>query len=147
MAFASALKEIISRNAGIAAAYRNWALRLPPGPASRLAASMAQQRFELAKVLGAIYCSSSLPEVEVEFEADPSSFAGVGAFAAANIETMDFLRKMATAESEDHELLAAVAGAVLPRSSDVAQSLAGEAALARKRSIWAQDHLELLNMT
>jgi hypothetical protein len=113
---------------------------------------MAQQRHELGKVLGAISANASLPELEVEFEVDPSYLIGVDAF---RVETFDgtviglgdFLRKMAAAESADHELLAAVAGAILPASASAAESLAGEADAARKRCTWAQDHLDLLSMT
>lgn len=151
LAVSSALREISARNAGIAAAYRDWALHLPPGPVSRLASSMALQRLELGKVLGALSGSPPLAEAQVEFEFDPAHLIKVEAFKSLSFDGTviglgDLLRKMAAAEAEDHELLAAVAGAVLPLSGEAAESLAGEAASARKRSLWAQDHLELLSM-
>jgi hypothetical protein len=151
LAFSAAIREIGQRNADVAASYRDCARRLPPGPVSRLAASMAQQRLELGKVLGSISGSPALPEIEVEFDVSPSHLLGANAFDAESFDGTviglgDLLRKMAAAESADHEFLAAAAGAILPLSSALAESLAGEADSARKRSIWAQDHLELLSM-
>jgi hypothetical protein len=142
----SALKEISSRNATIAAAYRDWGKRLPPGPVSKLASSMAQQRFDLGKILVETSGDYSLPEIEVEFDVDPSLMTEKDTFDRAIYDSKELLKNMAEAEATDHELLAAVAGAVLPASSSVAERLATEADSARKRSIWAQDHLDLLNM-
>ena len=53
---------------------------------------------------------------------------------------------MAAAEGAEHDLLSAAAGAALPASSEAAELLAAEAAAAQKRSIWAQDQLELLSL-
>jgi hypothetical protein len=113
---------------------------------------MAEQRFELGKVLGEIArdaaAMATFPETEVEFEMDPSpamvdrKFQSLGTPA----EPKELLKIMAEIETADHELLAAAAGAVLSLSSVMAERLAGEAASARKRSNWAQDHLDLLGM-
>jgi hypothetical protein len=141
-----ALKELSSRNTAIAAIYREWARRLPPGPVTRLTWSIAEQRLDLGKALGEISADRSLPEVEVEFETAPASAAGVYADAASLSDAKTILRKISEAEASDHELLAAVAGAVVSASGPVAERLASEASQARKRSIWAQDQLELLSM-
>jgi hypothetical protein len=142
----SALKEISSRNAAMASAYRALAKRLPPGPVCKLASSIAEQRFELGKILGEVSGDHSLPESEVEFDVDPTNLTGKDALIGANIDPKEILKIMAEAEAADHELLAAVAGAVLPASIAVAELLATEADSARKRSIWAQEHLDLLSM-
>ncbi len=144
--FSSALKELTARNAAIAAAYRGWAKRLPPGPVSRLASSLAEQRNELGKALLEIAGDRSLGETVVEFDTEPSTLTGVDAFEGTMIDSKDLLKNMAEAESADHELLATVAGAALPASSAIAERLASEADSARKRSVWAQDHLDLLSM-
>jgi hypothetical protein len=146
LALSFALKELSSRNTVIAATYREWARRLTPGPVSRLAWSMAEQRLDLGKTLGEIAANRSLPEVEVEFDLAPAAAAGVVASEASLAEPRAILKKMSEAESADHELLAAVAGAIVPASGAAAERLASEAAQARKRSIWAQDQLELLSM-
>jgi hypothetical protein len=141
-----ALKELSSRNAAIAATYREWARRLPPGPLTRLTGSIAEQRLDLGKALGEIASYRSLPDIEVEFELAPASAAGVSQVEAKLDDPKVILRKMAEAEAAEHELLAAVAGAVLPESAPVAERLASEAAAARKRSIWAQDQLDLISL-
>lgn len=144
-AFSTAVKELGARNAGIATAYRDWSRRLSPGPVSRLASSMAEQRVELGKALAELAADRALPETEVEFEIDPASAAGVAAF--GNNDAAEVLLKgMTQAESTDYEILATLAGAIIPASSEAAERLASEAAAARKRSIWAQDHLDLLGM-
>jgi hypothetical protein len=142
-----ALKELSSRNARLAAAYREWARRMPPGPVSRLAQSISEQRIELGKTLNALSLDSALSGVDVEFEIAPASAAGSDAAMASLSEPKALLKKMAEAEAADHEFFAAIAGAVLPASAQAAESFAAEAAAARKRSIWAQDQLELLSMT
>jgi hypothetical protein len=141
-----ALKELSSRNGHIAATYREWARRLPPGPVTRLTGSIAEQRLDLGKVLAEIAANRALPEVEVEFDLAPASAASVDADEAAPAEPKDILKRISEAEAADHELLAAVAGAVIAASGEAAERLASEAASARKRSIWAQDQLELLSM-
>jgi hypothetical protein len=142
----SALKEISSRNAAIAASYRDWAKRLPPGPVSKLASSMAGQRLDLGKTLGEISADPSLVEMNVEFDSDPRSLAVWEPSGGGRLEPKELLEKMAEAEAADHELLAAFAGAFLPASLAIAERLASEANSARKRSTWAQDHLDLLRM-
>jgi hypothetical protein len=151
--FSSALKELGSRNSAIASAYREWARHLPPGPSSKLASSMAEQRLELGKTLGEIAAEiaaiGSLPELAVDFEIEPfpSTLGAVRAAAgSAPSEPTEVLKRMAETEAADYELLAAVAGSVLPLSSGVAERIAAEAGFARKRSTWAQDHLDLLSM-
>ena len=146
MFLSSAFKSLVSRNTAIAGAYREWAFRLPPGPVSKLATSMAQQRLDLGKVLAEVAGDRFLQETEVEFDIDSATLFGDADLATAKLEPKELLKKMAETEMNDHELLAAVAGAILPASSALAEKLAGEAASARKRSIWAQDHLELLEM-
>jgi hypothetical protein len=141
-----ALKELSSRNAAIAAIYREWARRLPPGPVTRLTGSIAEQRLDLGKALAEIAADRALPEIEVEFETAPASAAGIEANEASLADPKAILKRMSEAEASDHELLAAVAGAVLAASVPTAERLASEADQARKRSIWAQDQLELLNM-
>ena len=150
----SALKDLGSRNAVVLAAYRGWARRLPPGSASRLASTMAEQRLGLGKALSEIGSNlASLaknPETEVELELDPSpssAFGGKDPAPEKAVEPKGLLKAMAEIETAEHELLAAVAGAALPLSSVLAERLAGEAASARMRSIWAQDQLDLLSMS
>jgi hypothetical protein len=143
-----ALKELSSRNTQITATYREWARRLLPGPITKLTVSIAEQRLDLGKALKEIASYKSLPEVEVEFDLAPAAAAGVSSSKVSleEEEPRFVLRKIADAEMADHELLAAVAGAVLPASGPVAERLAAEASSARKRSIWAQDQLELLDL-
>lgn len=145
-----ALKEISSRNAKLAATYRDWARHLPPGPVSRLAFSMAEQRGDLGKSLDeislALASANASANVEVELETAPASAAGSEAASAALSDIKELLKLMAAAEAADQEFLAALAGAVLPASRDAAETLASEADSARKRSAWAQDQLELLSM-
>jgi len=141
-----ALREISLRNAKLAATYRDWARHLPPGPVSRLALSMAEQRGDLGKKLGEISASLALASVVVELETDPASAAGSEAATEPLSDPKALLKLMVVAEAADHEFLASLAGAVLPASSDSAEALASEADSARKRSVWAQDQLELLSM-
>ena len=146
MSLASALKVIITYNASIGAAYRDWARRLPPGPVSALASSMAAQRQELGKVLAGIGGDGSIPQVEVEFDINPSVMTSFEDLGTAVVEPKALLQKMVEAEAVDHEFLSALAGAILPASASVAETLADEANSARKRSSWAQDHLDLLGL-
>lgn len=142
----TALKEISSRNAAIAAAYRDWAKRLPPGPVSKLARSMAEQRADLGKTIREIAGDRSIPDTEVVFDVEPSSLIGQADFDIGMAETKELLARMTAAEAADHELLATLAGTILPASGTAAERLAAEADSARKRSTWAQDHLDLLSM-
>ena len=146
MPFPEALKELRSRNSAIAAIYRDWARRLPPGPITRLALSIAEQRRDLDKAFGEIAAKYGLQDIQVEFEIAPSEAVGASAEDSALSEPKAILKDIAAAEAADHDLLAAFAGAAVASSTDVAERLASEAASARKRSIWAQDQLELLNM-
>ncbi len=146
MPLSFALKELRSRNAAVTALYRDWAWHLPPGPVTRLTASIAGQRQDLSKTLGEIAADRGLPEVEVEFDGGPESGSELGPGAASLADPKAILKKVAETEAFDHELLAAIAGAVLAASSPIAERLASEAASARKRSIWAQDQLDLLSM-
>jgi hypothetical protein len=146
LALSFALKEISSRNATLAAAYREWAHRLPPGPVSRLSLSMVEQRRDLGKSLVELTAALASASVEVEFETAPASAAGSSASSASLSDPRALLKLMAEAEAADHEFLATLAGAVLPASSEAAETLAGEADAARKRSVWAQDQFELLSM-
>jgi hypothetical protein len=141
-----ALKELSSRNTIIAARYRDWSRRLLPGPVTRLSASIAEQRLDLGKALMEVAADRSLPEIEVEFDVAPAAAAGVEGNETQLEEPKAILRRIAETEAAEYELLAAVAGAVLPASVPFAEMLAAEAASARKRSIWAQDQLELLSM-
>jgi hypothetical protein len=82
----------------------------------------------------------------VEFETAPASAAGSEAASEPLSDPKALLKLMITAEAADQEFLATLAGAVLPASIDAAEALASEADAARKRSVWAQDQLELLSM-
>jgi hypothetical protein len=146
MRLSAALTEINTRNATIAAVYREWAKLLPPGSISKLASSMAQQRLDLCETLGEVLANPSLPDSELELDIEQASIADKGALGTAMLTPKELLKIMADTETADHELLAAISGAVLLSSSTIAERLAGEAESARKRSIWAQDHLDLLNM-
>ncbi len=141
-----ALKEIGSRNTAMASAYQSLARHLPPGPLCKLAKSMAEQRLELGKTLVDVSAFHSLPDSEIEFEMDPVSAVSAATVAEAVGNPRELLKKMTEAELADHELLATVAGAVLPASVSIADRLASEAESARKRSVWAQDHLDLINI-
>ena len=140
------LKEISSRNTAIASTYHSLARHLPPGPLCKLATSMAEQRHDLGKTLEEASVFHSLPESEIEFEVDPANAVSAATVAGAVGNAKELLKKMMEAELADHELLATVAGAVLPASVLIAERLASEAESARKRSVWAQDHLDLINI-
>ena len=115
---------------------------------------MAEQRLELSKALGEISMEigailAASPDIEIEFESGISPAAlidGKSGSGESPADPKDLLKAMAEIESGEHELLAALAGALLPLSSVLAERLAGEAASARKRSNWARDHLDLLGM-
>jgi hypothetical protein len=141
-----ALKELSARNASLAAAYRDWARRMPPGPVSRLSQSIYEQRLGLGAALSELSSDPSVSGVQVEFEMAPASAAGSDAAAAPLTDAKALLKRMIDAEEADHEFLAAIAGAVLPASTSAAERFAAEAAASRKRSLWAQDQLELLSM-
>lgn len=147
LSMSSAIKEASSRNAAATAAYRDCARRLPPGPVSKLAASIAQLRAELGKTLAALAGDRAALESEVELEAALDPFSGLDSPGGSPLELKTLLKRMAEAEAADFELLAALAGAVLPASGEAAERLAAEAAAARKRSAWAQDHLDLIDMS
>jgi hypothetical protein len=146
MAFPDALKELHSRNLAIAAIYRDWARRLPPGPVTRLATSIAEQRRDLGKAIEEVAAVYVRQGTNVEFDLAPAESAGLSPEDAALSEPKAILKKITAAEAADHDLLAAIAGAALVSSAEAAERLASEAASARRRSIWAQDQLELLSM-
>jgi hypothetical protein len=146
MPFPEALKELRSRNLSIAAIYREWARSLPPGPITRLVLSIAEQRRDQDKAFGEIAANYGLQNIQVEFELSPAEAAGISTEDSTLSEPKAILKKIAAAEAADHDLLAAAAGAVIAASAEIAESLASEAASSRKRSIWAQDQLELLSM-
>jgi hypothetical protein len=146
LALSTAIAELRSRNARLVAVYRESARSLPPGPVSRLAQSVAEQRLDLEKSLVQTASELGSSAAGVEFEIAPGEAAGSGAAAAALTDPQALLRLMAAAEEAEHDLLAALAGSILPASSAIAESLAAEADAARKRSAWAQDQLELLSM-
>ena len=144
--FPSAIKELNSRNVLLCAAYRDWSRRLPPGPVSRLASSISTQRGDLGKTLADLTADRALFTAEVEFEIAPASAPGFDAAKDGALDPKVLLSRMAAAEAAEHDLLSAAAGAALPSSSEAAELLATEAAAAQKRSIWAQDQLELLSL-
>jgi hypothetical protein len=146
MPFPDALGELRSRSLSVAAVYRDWGRRLPPGPITRLALSLAEQRLDLAKALAELVAEHGLRGIQVEFELDPAEAPAPSAAEAGLAEPAAILKKMVAAEAADHELLAEAAGAAVAASAATAERLAAEAASARKRSIWAQDQLELLDM-
>ena len=141
--FPGALEELRARSLSIAAIYRGWAKRLPPSPIMQLAMSLAEQRLDLGKALGEVASECGLRGVQVEFELLPAEAPAASDEVA---EPGALLKKMVAAEAADHELLAAAAGAVVGASTAAAERLAAEANAARKRSLWAQDQLELLDM-
>jgi predicted phage gp36 major capsid-like protein len=146
MAFPEAFKELRARNLAVATVYREWSRRLPPGPVSKLAASIAEQRRDLDKALAEIAADQSPRGAEVEFELAPAQAEGVSSEDSELSEPKAILRKIVAAEAADHDLLAEAAGSALSLSTEIAERLAAEAASARKRSIWAQDQLELMEM-
>jgi hypothetical protein len=136
-----AIKELKERNLALATAYRDAARRLPPGPVSKLAASMAEQRLDLIESLDEAAATCRSPgivefEAEVRYAPEPS----------AAVDQLALLRTMAKEEALEHELISALAGALLPSSTSAAEQLATEAESARKRAQWAQDQLDLLSM-
>lgn|GEM_PF-1167002 len=144
--FPQAVEQLRARNQSAAATYRDWARRLPPGPVSRLALSLAEQRADLGKTLTEISGEFSLRACRVDLE-DSASGANLPAAGAADLSDSATVLKMAVAaEDADHEFLAALAGAAVAASAEAADRLASEADAARKRSTWAKDQLELLDM-
>ena len=107
---------------------------------------MAEQRLALGKTLVEASVVLTLPDSEIEFEVDPASAVSAATVAGAVGNPKVLLKMMTEAELADHELLATVAGAVLPASISIAERLASEAESARKRSVWVQDHLDLINI-
>jgi hypothetical protein len=105
---------------------------------------MAEQRIDLADSLANLSSQIGLPAIEVEFEEAPATVVGYDAQDAA--EPKALLSRMAKAEAADYEILTTIAGTFLPFSNEAAEILASQAEAARKRSSWAQDQLDLLNL-
>jgi hypothetical protein len=103
---------------------------------------MADQRRELGKALLEFASidgtEAAIAELEPRFLDIPAIWPGA--------EPCDFLEFAVRVETSDYELLACLAGASLPLSSDAAERLAALSEQARKRAAWAQDHLDLLGI-
>ncbi len=143
MSLSDALRRVADRNEALVAAYRDGAKQLLSGPLTSLASSMADQRKTLAKDIQVI-AESPFKSSEIEIDLAPSGLEPHPARRGTGPK--DILDLAFRAEASDYELLAALAGAVLPLSSDMAETLAAHADAARKRSAWAKDHLDLLDL-
>ncbi|HUW39577.1 MAG TPA: hypothetical protein VMV90_01100 [Rectinemataceae bacterium] len=132
----------MKRNASAAAIYKEGAKSILSRSISSLALSLADQHKELGKVLLELASvegtQTALAELEPEFLEQPAT--------PASFEACAFLESARRIETEDYELLAALAGAFIPFSTEGAERLAALSEQARKRAAWAQDHLELLNL-
>ncbi len=142
VSLAVALEASSKRNASIATLYKEEAKTILSRSISSLALSLADQRKELGKALlefaGLDGTKAAVAELETRFLEAPAGSPG--------IEPWDFLEFAIRTESSDYELLACLAGAFLPLSSEAAERLAALSEQARKRSVWAQDHLDLLGL-
>lgn len=142
--FKAVLEALSTRNAALIAVYKESAKNLLSRPAMSLILSMADQRREFGKELSSLALSPGIGAEPLELEiralpdlAPPRSPPG---------DVAELLKLAQKAESEDYELMTAVSGVVLPISPGIAERLAGLAEQARKRSSWAQDHLDLLGI-
>ncbi|MDP3178775.1 MAG: hypothetical protein Q8M76_12795, partial [Spirochaetaceae bacterium] len=151
MPLSGALEVASTRSSAIAAVYREAARKLLSRSISTLARSMEDQRRESGKELEALRSEfGSAIELDLDL-ADPDSLWGPIVPPAIE-DAAALLTAMKRWESEDFELLAAIAGAAiaetaLPASTDVAERVAALAEQARKRASWAQDHLDLLGIS
>ena len=147
-----ALTELSLRNSAMLAAYREWARRLTPGPVSRLTSSIIEQRFELGKALGEAaseLSAATLPSARsrIRGRAIPAALIERKLASPEPMRNLKFFyRPWPKSKPSITSSSPRVAGAVLSFSSVIAERLAGEAESARKRSNWAQDHLDLLSM-
>ncbi|MDA8426395.1 MAG: hypothetical protein M0Z80_09690 [Treponema sp.] len=138
----SALETASKRNAVAAATYKAGAKSILSRSISSLALSLADQRRELGKVLLELASVGGAETVLAELE--PKFLEGQAI--PAGSDPCAFLEFALRVETEDYELLAALAGAFLPLSTDGAERLAALSEQARKRAAWAQDHLELIKL-
>jgi len=156
MPLSGALEVAMTRNSAVAAVYREASRRLLSRSISTLARSMEDQRRESGKELEALRSVfGSLIELDLDL-ADPDALRSP-IVAPAIEDAAALLAAMERWESEDFELLAAIAGAAiagtaiaeaaLPASTEVAERVAALAEQARKRASWAQDHLDLLGIS
>jgi hypothetical protein len=145
MSLSGALEVALTRNSAVAAVYREGARTLLSRSISTLARSMADQRRESAKEIE-ILRSGFGATIELDLDlADPDLLLAP-VVASAIEDSVVLLTAMKRWESEDFELLAAIAGAALPASTEIAERVAALAEQARKRASWAQDHLDLLGI-
>lgn len=145
MPYREALDALSARNAALASIYKESAKHLLSRSVSSLAASMADQRRELGRELAALTLLPSIDDTPLKIEMDFPDFPPPPIETGEAISVL--LGRMQRVEAEDYELLSALSGAVLPRSVDAAERLASLAEQARKRSSWAQDHLDLLGIS
>lgn len=140
--YGAALDALLARNEALLVLYREGAKNLLSRSISSLAASMIDQRRELAKDVASLKRQVADAGAPIDFELTASTLppnpSGEGA--------KGLLESMKKIEAEDYEFLSSLAGAVLPLSVEAAERLASLAEQARKRSSWAQDHLELLGI-
>ncbi|HOX33904.1 MAG TPA: hypothetical protein PLB91_16355 [Spirochaetales bacterium] len=141
ISYKAAIDALLARNTALIALYKEGAKSLLSRPVTSLALSMADQRRELGKELAALARLQDPGAGPIELESAP---AGPEAPAAGDASSL--LSRMRDQESDDYELLTALSGALLPSSAELAERLAGLAEQARKRSSWAQDHLDLLGI-
>ncbi len=141
LSYKAAIEALLARNSALIALYKEGAKSLLSRPVTSLALSMADQRRELGKELAALAQGQDPGAGPIELEAAPASPAAPAAGDASGL-----LSRMRDQESDDYELLTALSGALLPSSAELAERLAGLAEQARKRSSWAQDHLDLLGI-
>jgi len=144
IAYAEALGRLQARNEALIGLYREGARRLPPGPAGNLALSMAEQRRDLSKALSSL---AELPGGRVEIELDESFAAAEPSGEPVPADAAGLLSFIKKAEDADFERLSGLSGASLPISPAAAELLASEAGGAKKRASWAQDHLDLLDLS
>jgi len=143
--YGEALQSLSTRNDALALFYREGARSLLSRSMSNLAASIIDQRRELAKELASLAREEALAALPLEIEGTLPQPPSPAPSPDSRVES--FLEGMLKMETEDYDSLSALAGAVLPRSVEAAERLAALAEQARKRASWAQDHLELLGIS
>jgi hypothetical protein len=144
MPLEAALAAVRLRNEALVGAYKDGARSVLSGPVSRLARSMADQRRELGKDLAELALLPGLQEAVAELDLDPLLFEKPLPWNTADVN--ELLERMRSAEADDYLILACIAGAFVPVSTEAAERVAALAEQARKRSTWARDHLDLLGI-
>ncbi len=141
MLLGEALGAASARNAALVSTYKYGAQSLLSRPITSLAQSMADQRKDLGKALALLAAIPGVRDTYAELDLDPERLEAPPPWAAVSI--CDFLALVQDAETVDYEILACLAGAILPLSAEAAEQLASLSEQSRKRASWAQDHLDL----